>query len=126
MSLHYEILDEGNNAKRVKLVGRLDTETSPALLSDLESELGATSHVIVFDLEALDYISSAGLRVLFWAKRSQEEGGGRIALVGAQPPVRKVLDIVKAVDVMEVFDSWDEMDRYLDHVQKQAGSDDTL
>jgi anti-sigma B factor antagonist len=75
--------------------------------------------VLVFDVEALDYISSAGLRGLFRAQKSMRERGGKAVLVHVQPQVKKVLDIVKAVDVDSVFKSIEELDTYLDAIQKK-------
>jgi anti-anti-sigma factor len=75
---------------------------------------------VVFDLSKLEYISSAGLRSLFRAQKSMKARSGRVVVMNPQPSVQKVFDIVKAVDVNEVFRSQAELDSYLDTIQKQV------
>ena len=52
------------NALNIKLEGRLETTTAPELEAVIKNELGGIND-LTFDFSALDYISSAGLRVLF-------------------------------------------------------------
>ena len=70
--------------------GRLDTLTAPELEERLEPELDVTKK-LVLDLSALEYISSAGLRVLLAAAKTMEEQG--------EMTVRNVCR-----DVMDVFE----------------------
>ena len=72
------------------IAGRLDTLTSPELEEALEPELEETEKLIL-DLSALEYISSAGLRVLLSAAKTMDIQGEMI--------VRNVCP-----DVMDVFD----------------------
>lgn len=58
----------------ITLEGRLDTTTAPELEKELKSSLeGVTS--LILDLEKLDYISSAGLRVLLAAQKMMNQQG---------------------------------------------------
>jgi len=81
---------------------------------------------LVLDLAALDYISSAGLRSVFRARKAMKAHGGQSLVVNTQPQVRKVFDIVKAVPVNEIFSTVAELDAYLDQMQKKVlrGEDD--
>jgi anti-anti-sigma factor len=114
-------VDEGRSfTKTITLVGRLDSESVAALDRPLEAVLASALKVLVFDLSGLEYISSAGLRSLFAAQKSMTARSGKVLLLNPQPPVQKVFDIVKAVDVNEVFRSVAELDAYLDSMQKQV------
>ena len=63
-----------NDILTVELEGRLDTVTAPDLENELKDSLeGVTS--LVMDLGALDYISSAGLRVLLSAQKTMNRQG---------------------------------------------------
>ena len=105
----------------ITLVGRLDTDTAPELDSALNKVLERKGIArLVFDVSALDYISSAGIRCLVRARKAIEPGGGRVAVVNPQPGVRKVLDIVKAVPAKGIFASVAELDEYLDAIQQQV------
>ncbi len=74
----------------IALTGRLDTTTAPSLDEVVKTDLDGVSSLI-FNLESLDYISSAGLRVLLSAQKVMNKQG--------QMVVRNVKD-----DIMEVFD----------------------
>jgi len=74
--------------------GRIDTLTAPELEKALTFE-GVNE--IVFDLAKVDYISSAGLRVLVRAKK--QVSGGQIVIANACQIVREVFDIVGYSDV---------------------------
>ena len=74
----------------IALEGRLDTKTAP----DLEKELKSIDDVkeLFFDFSGLEYISSAGLRVLLVAKRTMQNKGD-IKVINANEIVREVFDI---------------------------------
>ena len=74
----------------IELVGRLDTTTAPALDKTINEEIGDTKN-LVLDLKGLEYISSAGLRVLLAAQKKMQKIGSM-----------KVKNVCEAV--MEVFE----------------------
>ena len=70
--------------------GRLDTNTAP----DLEAELTVSGDgELVFDFAGLEYISSAGLRVLLAAKKATLAAGRNMSVVNANETVRCVFEI---------------------------------
>ena len=73
------------------LEGRLDTLTSPSLEEKINEVVGGAEK-LVFDLGALAYISSAGLRVLLGATQ-QMEGKGEMIVRGPSQAVREVFDL---------------------------------
>jgi anti-anti-sigma factor len=112
-------LDE-TNVPTIYLAGRLDTETAPQLDATLEGvRSNAAIKRLVFDLSKLDYMSSAGIRCLVRARKIIEPRGGKVAVVNPQPAVRKVLEIVKAIPLGEIFKDVAEMDAYLDEIQRK-------
>lgn len=118
-------VEEGRSfTKTLVLEGRLDNSTVATLDRDLDAVLASPVKVVVFELSKLEYISSAGLRSLFRAQKSMKARAGKVLVFNPQAPVQKVFDIVKAVDVNEVFRSVAELDAYLDSIQKQVAGDD--
>ena len=116
-----EIVAEPANPSTLALVGRLDSTTAPELDAVLDRVLkNAPPLPFVFDLSRLEYLSSAGIRCFIRARKVLERGGGRVAIVNAQPAVRKVLDIVKAIPAGGIFKDVAELDAYLDAIQKQV------
>lgn len=81
-----------NGTLTLKVGGRLDTNTSPQLEAELPGE-DAGIEAIRFDFGALDYISSAGLRVLIMAQKRLAATGGKVTVAGANDMVRGVLDM---------------------------------
>ena len=123
MPLNVRVEEGRSFTKTLVLDGRLDNTTVAALDRELDAVLASPVKVVVFDLSKLDYISSAGLRSFFRAQRSMKARAGKVLVVDPQPPVQKVFDIVKAVDVKELFRSVAELDAYLDVMQKQVAGE---
>jgi anti-sigma B factor antagonist len=71
--------------------GSINTQTSEAFQKAMEGAL-ASSHNIVVDLAATDYISSSGLRVFLWAQ-NEIEGKGSMVIKHISPDVKEVFDM---------------------------------
>lgn len=85
----------------VTVAGRLDTVTSPELEKILKENLGE-AHDLVFDFAGLEYISSAGLRVLLTAHKAVKKKGGKTIVRRANEEVREVFFITGFSDMMEL------------------------
>ena len=122
MSLEIEIYPPVNGNQYVVLGGRLDTNTYEQLDDALEPLLMSAkpAMVLVMDLSHLDYISSAGIRSIFKARKVLATREGRVLVVNPQPQIRKVFDVVKAVPLNEIFTSVQELDEYLDEMQRRV------
>jgi anti-anti-sigma factor len=119
MALKVTVTEDRSFSRTVHLDGRLDNETAEDLDIELDKLVRSPANVIVFDLAALEYISSAGLRSIFRAQRAMTERSGRIVLVHARPQVQKVFEIVRAGDLASIFTSIEELDEYLDAMQQK-------
>ncbi len=104
----------------VSPIGSLDGNTYKILETTVDAVLKEVPDVIIFDLEFLDYINSMGVRVLLKTKKELEKNNGRIMFAHLQPQIRKVFDILNALPTLKVFASIQEMDQYLDTMQKAA------
>ena len=84
----------------IALEGRLDTMTAP----DLEAELGKylpQTEALVLDFSKLEYISSAGLRVLLSAHKSMVSKGG-MKVTHANDIVKEVFDVTGFSDILNI------------------------
>jgi len=97
----------------VKLTGSLDTSTAPELERQLAPVWNETFKDLIFDLGGLKFISSAGLRVFSSARKQMKERGGQASFVNMQPQIKEVFEIIKALPGVAVFESIEELDRYL-------------
>ena len=120
MTLKIRVEETRPQTKTLVLTGRLDHESVEAFDERLEAVLGSTVMVVVFDLTELEYITSAGLRSMFRARKVMSDRGGKCMLVNPQPQVLKVLEIVKVPELGAVFRSVEELDAYLDVIQKKV------
>ena len=100
-------------AVTVKLIGSLDTATAPELERQLAPVLAGPDKDLVFDLAQLKFISSAGLRVFSVARKTLKERGGQASFMNMQPQIKEVFEIIKALPGVAVFESVEELDRYL-------------
>jgi anti-anti-sigma factor len=120
MALNVRVTKDRSFSRTVHLAGRLDNETAQALESEMNVLTDAAVQVVVFDLSNLEYISSAGLRSIFRVQKTMAERSGKVVMVNTQPQVQKVFEIVRATDLGAVFTSLQELDHYLDAMQRKV------
>lgn len=113
-------IDEENSVARVALAGALNTDTAPAFELRLQDVINAGYQLTVLDMKDLDYISSAGLRVIFKAAKQTKKDGRKLAAANRKPHIDKVFEILKALPDMAVFANEQELDDYLDSMQRKA------
>lgn len=120
MALNISITSEADHGKRIALAGSLDSDTAPELQQRVDNEIDSSITTTMIDFNDLDFLSSAGLRVIFKTKKVMDERGGRFLLVNLQPQIKKVFEIIKALDGMNVFRNQAEMDEYLTAMQNKV------
>ena len=82
------------------LAGRLDTTTSPQLEAELKSSLGGVS-ALVLDFEKLEYLSSAGLRVLLGAQKVMNKQGSMV-IRHVNETISEVFEITGFADILTI------------------------
>ncbi len=88
--------------------GRLDSSSSPELERVVTEQLETGTQRVVFDFSALDYISSAGLRVVLLAGKKLRSSKGKLVLVGLSDMVREVFDMSGFLTLFAVTNTLDE------------------
>ena len=84
----------------VELEGRLDTVTSPQLEAELRSSVNGITE-LVFDFSNLDYISSAGLRVLLTAQKVMNKQG-EMKIKNVKPEIMDIFEVTGFVDILNI------------------------
>ena len=87
-------------ALTIVLEGRLDTVTSPSLESELKSSLDGVED-LVFDMDKLQYISSAGLRVLLSAQKVMNKQG-KMFIRNVCPEIKEIFDVTGFADILTI------------------------
>ena len=84
----------------IEIVGRLDTITAPALDKTIHEDIGDTKN-LVLDVKGMEYISSAGLRVLLSAQKKMQKIGS-MKLTGVCEEVMEVFDMTGFADILVI------------------------
>ncbi len=84
----------------VALSGRLDTTTAPQLEAEL-SAIPESAETLVLDMSALEYLSSAGLRVILAAHKRMSRRGGLIVR-HVNETIREIFDVTGFTDILTI------------------------
>ena len=92
--------NQNGSALEIALEGRLDTMTAPELEAELNNSL-QNADSLVLDFSKLEYISSAGLRVLLSAHKSMSNKGG-MKVTNVNEIVREVFEVTGFADILTI------------------------
>ena len=87
-------------ALEIALEGRLDTMTAPELEAELNQSLGSADS-LTLDFSKLEYISSAGLRVLLSAHKAMSAKGG-MKVINVNEIVQEVFEVTGFADILDI------------------------
>ena len=84
----------------IEIVGRLDTNTAPALDKTISEDILETQN-LVLEMKGLEYISSAGLRVLLGAQKKMQKAG-TLKLINVCDDIMEVLEMTGFADILTI------------------------
>ncbi len=84
----------------ISVEGRLDTVTAPQLEAELKTSLDGIKE-LVFDISELEYVSSAGLRVLLSAQKTMNKQGS-MTVKGANEAIMEIFEVTGFVDLLDL------------------------
>jgi anti-anti-sigma factor len=93
-----------NDIHIVAITGSLDSTTSPEAQKSLDAVLAGAKKVAL-DFSELDYISSAGLRVLLGAAKQLRASGGKLGMFGLNQSVKEVFEISGFASILPIYPS---------------------
>ena len=95
-------IEKKMNGEAVTLIvsGRLDTQTAPELENELDAVLSGIKE-LTFDMKNLEYVSSAGLRVILKAQKAMNAQGS-MKLTGVNDSIMEVFDITGFLDILTI------------------------
>lgn len=99
------VIDKTDNALVFQPEGQINSANAAAFESDLMAQVDKGEHRVVLDLARLDYVSSAGLRVVLLLAKKLKQAGGALVLCDLQPSVREVLEISGFLAILTVCDN---------------------
>ena len=89
-----------NDAATLIVSGRLDTQTAPELEAELDAVLSGLKE-LTFDMTNLEYVSSAGLRVILKAQKAMNAQGS-MKITGVNDSIMEVFDITGFLDILTI------------------------
>jgi len=120
MELTVDVKHKAQGAFVVYPIGSLNSATYGQLEQVLNSILADSPALVVLDMQDLDYMSSAGVRVILKTREALKKKDGRLVFMNLQPQIKKVFEIINALPSVQVFKSIRELDEYLDVMQKKV------
>ena len=84
----------------VTIVGRLDTTTAPDLEASLKESFGGVEK-LVLDFEALEYLSSAGLRVILGAQKTMNKQG-EMVIRNVNETIGEIFEVTGFIDILTI------------------------
>ena len=118
-SIEVVIEKKREGAYLIILKGHLDVESSSCLEEKISPLLVPSTKTMIFDMTDLSYISSTGLAIIFNARKIIEANKGALVLTNLQPQIKKVFDIIKALPEENIFGNMEEVDNYLNAMQRK-------
>ncbi len=102
MKLDYE---EKDGIICVRIAGRLDAESAAQAETTLKGLLKEGKSRLVFDLGEMDYISSAGLRIILMTVKELQRRKGKVVLSALTPYVREIFDVSNFSSIIPITDT---------------------
>ena len=102
------IAEVQNDINIYRLIGRLDSNTSQMLEEKVFQAISDGSKKIIVDFENLDYISSAGLRVVLKANKALLREDGRVMLCSMQNYIREIFETTGIDNFVPILDTMDQ------------------
>ena len=93
-------IKKNNQETIIEIVGRLDTVTAPALDKTINDDIGDAKNLIL-DVKGMEYISSAGLRVLLAAQKKMQKIGS-MKVIGVCEEVMEVFEMTGFADILVI------------------------
>ena len=91
---------KNGNERKLSLAGRLDTTTAPQLEAEVKENLDGPQNLI-FDFENLEYISSAGLRVLLSAQKIMNKQGSMVVRNSSEE-IKEIFEVTGFSDILTI------------------------
>ncbi len=110
---------------KLSLDGNLDTETVAGFEQEIQRLLADPLQTVVLDLEELHFVSSVGLGALMKLRATLSRNKTELITINLPPQIEKVLEVMRLVPVMNVFENVEELDDYLKKVQEKVIDENT-
>jgi len=116
MSIEIKVVEKKENVYLVQLQGSIDSQTYKQLDDKLRELISDNTKAVVFDFEGVEYISSAGIGAIMWAKNTLEDQYASFSMVNLKPKIKKIFDVMKLLPIMNIFEDMPQAYEYIDQI----------
>ncbi len=109
--------DKTTGTVTLLLEGSLDSNTCALLDKQITETCVSSLKALVFDMQQVSFVSSAGIGMIIKAKVSLKRKAVESSLINLQPQVKRVFEIMQLLPSMNVFENRSELDEYLSKIQ---------
>jgi len=118
MALDITIIKKENYTYLVELKGSIDSDTHDKLEKEIKEIIEDNIKAVVFDMASVDYVSSMGLGVVVWVKKTLERRDAIFTMINLQPQIKKLFDLMKLAPNIKIHDI-PAGDKYIDQIIKE-------
>jgi anti-sigma B factor antagonist len=104
--------------------GNINSDTSEILDREIARVLTEPLKTLVIDMAEVSFITSAGVGVIIKANISTARKNAEFVMIHLQPQVKTVFEIIRLLPTMNVFESVEELDKYLGVIQGRISEGD--
>ena len=126
MPLDVKVIKKRDYVYIVELNGSLDTTTHHELEKELQEILDIKAKAVIMNMAAVKYISSVGVGVIVWLKNELERNNASFSITNLQPPVKKVLDFMKLIPIIDILEDIDEADKLIDEIMNEENEKEKI
>ncbi len=119
MSLEIRVIKKRDYVYSVELAGSVDSETYKQLEDELKEIIDDKTKAVILDMNNVTYVSSAGISIVLWAKKSLEKKNASFAMINLKPQIKRIFDAMKILPIIDIFDDMPEADKYIDQIIKK-------
>lgn len=98
-------IEEKDKCKLVRLAGRLDATTTPALEGKISKVLDQNKQFMLMDFSKVDYLSSAGMRLLLSATKKLKAHGGKLVFCSMSDEVMEIIKMAGFERILAIYPS---------------------
>lgn len=118
MALDIKVTKKKDYAYSVELTGSIDNETHQELEDELKEIIDEKTKAIILDMKDVNYVSSIGVKVIIWARKTLKKNNATFAMTNLQPQIKKVFEMLKILPMIDIFSDMEEADKYIDQMIK--------
>ncbi|WP_035240675.1 STAS domain-containing protein [Desulfobacter vibrioformis] len=105
MDIH---IDECSNALVISVAGKIDASNSTEIEKEIAASTATVQKIVILDLQGLEYMSSAGLRVVLISAKNLKAKKQDLLISGLQGPVKDVFELSGFYSIFKIFPTLEE------------------